>query len=80
MEDPDLAEYNPELLECIKRVPHMPGCESAYFFAKNIDVCAPTKTDTIRAGNLVINVRSGDIFQDAVLGYYGQVCTHVYCM
>lgn len=75
VQDPDREEYNPGLFQCIKRVPRMPGCEAAYFFAKDVDVCdtAPEK-DTSRAGNLVINVRSGDIFKDAVLSYRGQVC------
>lgn len=74
MDDPNLEEYNPELLKCIKRVPRTPGCTAAYFFPKDVDLCAALKKDNSHAGNLVINVRSGDIFTDAVLSYYGQVC------
>lgn len=75
MLDPSRDEYNPALVQCIKKVPRMPGCESAYFFPKDVDVCSSSadSSENVRAGSLVVHVRSGDIFTDAILSYYGQV-------
>lgn len=63
------------LRECIKEAPRLLGCESAYYFPTDEDVC-PDKEAAKReggAGTLVLHVRSGDIFGDAILWYYGQV-------
>lgn len=76
VKDPTREIYNPALLQCIKNVPRMLGCESAYFFPKGVDVCSastPGWREKSGDGNLVIHIRSGDIFKDAVLNYYGQV-------
>ncbi|CAM9408479.1 unnamed protein product, partial [Hapterophycus canaliculatus] len=31
--------YNPELLKCVSRAPRLLGCEAAYFFPKDVDIC-----------------------------------------
>ncbi|CAM9146176.1 unnamed protein product [Scytosiphon promiscuus] len=131
--------YNPGLLKCVARAPRLLGCEAAYYFPKDIDICsasaAPpasdreheakrlekaenpaemgrqldlglsggenggqtTTTGTVKDtrwrvqeeassewkdgddwddgggdGTLVLHVRSGDIFDDEILAYYGQ--------
>lgn len=122
------SHYNPNLLECIKSAPRLLGCEAAYYFPTDIDVCTREKSieggrrellttqttgpggkkrritgvendegsrnirrrtdgetrnedsevdddgdDEKGAGKLVLHVRSGDIFDNDILSYYGQV-------
>lgn len=89
------------------KVPRLIGCEAAYYFPQDIDIChAPEEgardrnesrggeleeggagaaggaVDTLQenkeggsrgAGNLVIHIRSGDIFEYSTLTGYGQV-------
>ena len=125
MDTPGHSHYNPTLRECVKKVPRLLGCEAAYYFPMDIDVClggelkaaageveegeGPSAghgwkrriSDDVRlqgdvddrrvegedggggdndadgeeekVGKLVLHVRSGDIFKDDVLWYYGQV-------
>eukprot|EP00752_Nemacystus_decipiens_P002002 g1923.t1 len=96
----------PGLKECIKHAPRLIGCEGAYFFPADVNVCNSNRPDydgvqtpitdhpslevngtgqlraenervTAKDGNLVIHVRSGDIFSDDhlypyVSEHYGQ--------
>eukprot|EP00903_Cladosiphon_okamuranus_P021969 g20199.t1 len=87
--------YTPNLKECIKSVPRLIGCEAAYFFPMDIDVCQSGQTiagnrsreeqssnearaigvdfeGEEAAGNLVIHIRSGDIFTSHPHPKYGQ--------
>lgn len=92
--------YNPGLKKCISRAPRLLGCEAAYYFPKDIDLCheaaapaggheASTSGEDQEpgqheggqsGGNLVVHVRSGDIFDDAVLKSYGQVGTRIHLL
>ena len=102
----------PRLRACIAKVPRLLGCESAYYFPKDLDVCegpdggdggldgetddggleeekkeeaggakggleGVEKQQPKGAGNLVVHIRSGDIFSTSVLSYYGQVSSRV---
>lgn len=81
--DKEHAYYNPGLLKCMKHPgPPVTGCEAAYLFPTDIDLClsdttteghALVENEEGVAGNLVIHIRSGDIFVDPVLFSYGQV-------
>lgn len=135
MDKPGHSYYNPKLLKCIKSAPRLLGCEAAYYFPTDIDVCTREKSreggrrellttrtaghggrrrritddendegsgketnvedsrrgtdgeerseddgafgdggdDEKGAGKLVLHVRSGDIFDNDILSYYGQV-------
>lgn len=65
-------------------IPRPFGCEAAYWFPVDIDVCDSIETtnsdgdlhgsyDEAGGGNLVLHVRSGDIFVNPVHNEYGQV-------
>lgn len=41
MEDPASDVYNPDLMTCVGTVPRLVGCEAAYYFPADMDVCAP---------------------------------------
>ena len=89
VDTPDHPHYTPMLLKCIKKkAPRLLGCESAYYFPANFDVCLSkeSKGGGVEAkggdyyerhgkgaGTLVLHVRSGDIFDNDVLRDYGQV-------
>lgn len=74
--------YNPGLQKCVENLPPLIGCEAAYLFPTDIEIC-PTegrtggeergREDEKVAGNLVIHVRSGDIFAGTKAKGYGQV-------
>lgn len=129
LETPDHEYHVPGLKECITRAPRLLGCEAAYYFPKDVDVCgtaaapptsppvdqdeemrldpgerrdelerrkiAEAKSTPVNEeesgqaqgqregsgpeaeggggeGTLVLHVRSGDIFDNDVLAYYGQ--------
>ena len=99
--------YNvPGLTECMAKVPRLLGCEAAYYFPQDVDICPAPKEEAIEvgrdrnesrgggleeagteaaagvvgvqeenegrhkgAGNLVIHIRSGDIFQYSANSY-----------
>ena len=76
-----------ELALCIRSV-RLLQCEAAYYFPVSLDVCGPPDSSSGRldtpssvsesnietAGNLVIHVRSGDVFRYGnAHGTYGQV-------
>lgn len=67
---------NENLTACVENVPRLLGCEAAYFFPAGVDICPPAKS-TLRAGHLVVHVRSGDIFngmvRESTIRRYGQV-------
>ncbi|CAN0041429.1 unnamed protein product [Laminaria digitata] len=108
------AFNTPKLRECMAKVPRLVGCEAAYYFPQDIDVCHPPeegkgdrnestggeledgegergrgaavgggavdglqekegRSRTSGAGNLVMHIRSGDIFETSTLTGYGQV-------
>eukprot|EP00903_Cladosiphon_okamuranus_P010925 g10319.t1 len=85
LDNPTHLFYTPNLVECIKSVPRLVGCEAAYFFPMDIDICQSEQTSASNASleehpnnessatgmefegeeapeNLVIHIRSGDIF------------------
>lgn len=73
------------LRDCVKDLPRLVGCEAAYLFPTNRDVCqqASQQNGSGRevdqgkegAGALVLHVRSGDIFGKHPRSNYGQVET-----
>lgn len=112
VEEKGHRHHVPHLRACIAKVPRLLGCESAYYFPKDLDVCeglggggggrggatedngfeeekegeaggvegglaGGQKQQHKGAGNLVIHIRSGDIFSTNVLSYYGQVSSRV---
>lgn len=69
--------HAPGLFKCVKNLPQLVGCEAAYLFPTDIDMC-PSKRENNKgeekeAGNLVIHVRSGDIFASTPAPGMGQV-------
>ena len=97
VDDPTHRYYTPNLKKCIKSAPRLVGCEAAYFFPMDTDVCLSNQTsagdtevlekqpfneshavgaelegEEAAAGNLVIHIRSGDIFVNP-FKKYGQV-------
>lgn len=101
MDDPDHEYFTPGLKRCVDNAPQMVGCEAAYYFPTDVDVCAPIlgvaggqqpkrrgKTAEIKeegsqhrmhgAGNLVVHVRSGDIFREGVNPNHAQVIDFVH--
>lgn len=87
VEDPDHKYYNPMIRGCIAKAPRLLGCEAAYFFPKDVDVCLSnpaeggpnlgrlTQEQRVEgggAGNLLLHVRSGDVFEHPSR-FYGQV-------
>ncbi len=77
MTDEGNPKYTPGLKECVKKSPRIFGCEAAYWFPMDINVCdsieTPKSDGGAGAGNLVIHVRSGDAFVSPVHHGYGQV-------
>lgn len=106
MDEPDHEYFNPGLRECVDNLPQLGGCEAAYYFPTDLDVCAPTIGEEEQldadegkgtkiteggaepnaeiegegsqqrvpgAGNLVVHVRSGDIFREGAASYHVQV-------
>lgn len=82
VKDKEHAYYNPGLFKCMHTVPPVTGCEAAYLFPTAMDLClsdttteghALVENEEGVAGNLVMHIRSGDIFVDPVHHGYGQV-------
>lgn len=70
------------------KAPRLLDCEAAYYFPQDIAVCPRKKKPFLAlgdrnrpggAGNLVLHVRSGDIFFDRVVPYKGQVKPSLHC-
>lgn len=95
--DQENPYYTPGLVECVEALPPLIGCEAAYLFPTDVDICLSKSGDDDdgehdleggvedgttdgqeSAGNLVMHVRSGDIFF-AAYAHKGQVGTGVSC-
>ncbi|CAM9267666.1 unnamed protein product [Ectocarpus sp. 12 AP-2014] len=81
LDNPERSKYLPHIRDCMAKAPRLLGCEAAYYFPQDIAVCPRKKKPFLAlgdrnppggAGNLVLHVRSGDIFFDRVVPYKGQ--------
>ena len=99
VDDQEDPYYTPGLVQCVETLPPLIGCEAAYLFPIDVDVCLPnisgdegdeeqdleggseerTVIGQESAGNLVIHVRSGDIFFTPYW-YKGQVGADFSCL